>query len=189
MASVGPKSKNNSAKETDNGKLYFGNKDANFLKKTSREAVESHHNAPILFFSIDWLLSKRNLYGEMLVKKFTNNKGVEVRGIYKIEEMDATQQSGLPNKLMKITVSVYVEHLQEIGINPNLGDYFGIGKRLYRIAKKTIEDAGPGNLMMNRERMRQDFFAVQDDDEVLMKDIWGDNLGLEYDIKPGNTNV
>jgi hypothetical protein len=187
MASVGPKSKNNSAKETDNGKLYFGDKDAAFLKKTSREAVEGHHNAPILFFAIDWLLSKRNLYGETLIKKFVNTKGVEVRGIYKIEEDEQTQTNGIPNKLMKLTVSVYTEHLQEIDIAPQLGDYFGIGKRLYRIVKKTIDDAGPGQLMMNRERMRQDFFAVQDDDEVLQKDIWGENLGLEQDIKLGNS--
>ena len=187
MASVGPKSKNKSAKDTDNGKLYFGDKDASYLKKTSREAVETHHNAPILYFEIDWIQSKRNLYGETLVKKFKNSKGVEVYGIYKIQEDDATQTNGIPNKTLKLTISVYTEHLEELNITPQRGDYFGIGKRLYRITDKTIEDVGPGNLLMNRERMRQDFFASQDDDEVLQKDIWGDNLGIESDIKPGNS--
>lgn len=187
MASVGPKSKGNSAKETENGKLYFGDKDADYLKRMSREAVETHHNSPILYFQMDWLASKRNLYGEATVKKFVDVRGVEVAGVFKLEQGDSTQTNGIPGRKMSLTVSVYVEALKEKNLEPQLGDYFGIGKRLYIIRKKTMEDVGPGNLLMNRERMRQDFFAVEETDEVLQKDIWGDNLGLELDIKPGNS--
>lgn len=178
-----------SDKQTENGNLYFTDKDAAYLKKQSREAVETHHNSPILYFAVDWENSHRNFYGEMMMKKFVDNKGTEVKGTYKIEQVEETTLQGIPNQLMRITVSVFVEHLKELGIDPKFGDYFGIGKRLYQIYKRTLPDAGPGNLLMNRERMRQDFYAIQSDDERLQTDVWGDNLGLEYDIKQGNTKL
>lgn len=177
------------SKQSENGKLYYGDKDAAYLKELSREAVEEHHNSPILFFQIDWERSKRNFYGEMTMKKFLNPRGVQIRGIFKIQQGEASAKFGIPNKTMKLTVSVYFEQLKELGIDPKIGDYFGIGHRLYQIYDKTIEDAGPGNLMMNRERMRADYFAFADDDEALQKDIWGDNLGMEYQINNQNGEI
>lgn len=174
---------------TKNGKRYFGDKNADYLEKKSREAVEDYNDFPILYFQIDWAKSQKNFYGEMKIKKFVNPKGIEVRGVYKITQGDENTWQGIPNKIMKMTVSVYVEQLEELGITPDRGDYFGVGKRLYYIFDKTIEDVGPGQLMMNRKRMRQDFLCVQDDDEVLQKDAFGANLGLETDINPGNSNV
>jgi hypothetical protein len=175
-----------SGKKTENGRLYFGDKTADYLKRKSRQAVEGYHNAPILFFEIDWIKSKKNFYGEMLMKKFKEGTGVPVKGIYKLNQQQDSVQNGIPNKIMKLTVSLYTEHLEELGINPALGDYFGIGKRLYLIYDKTIEDVGPGNLMMNRGRMRQDFLCMQEDDEVLEKNAFGANLGAESEINPTN---
>ena len=169
-------------KETNSGKLYFSDKDADYLEKVSREVVEDHHNTPILFFKVDFKNSLRNFYGEMLFKKFQNPKGTEIRGVYKINQGEETSQGGIQNKLMKLTVSIYVEQLEELDVTPELGDYFGIGKRLYIIYDKTIEDVGPGNLQINRKRMRQDFFCIQEDDEALQKNAFGENLGLEKDI-------
>ena len=63
-------------KKTENGHLYFGDKDADYLEKTSREAVEENHNMSILYLELDWLNCKKNFYGEMKVKKFKNPKGV-----------------------------------------------------------------------------------------------------------------
>jgi hypothetical protein len=177
-----------SGKKTENGRLYFGNKDADYLKKVSRQAVEEHHNAPILFFSIDWAKSKKNFYGEMTMKKFREPLGTPVKGIFKIEQGEEQLQQGVPNKIMKLTVSIYIDQLEELNIKPELGDYFGIGKRLYQIYDKTIEDVGPGSLMMNRGRFRQDFHCLQDDDEVLMKNAYGSNTGLESQINP-ETNI
>src|SRR5687768_13057741 len=94
-------------KENQNSKGYFGDKTAAYLEKKSREAVESYHNSPILYFQIDWTNSKRNFYGEMIIKKFVSNKGTEVRGVYKIEQADANMNQGLPNQTMKLTVSLY----------------------------------------------------------------------------------
>lgn len=177
-----------SAKNTDNGRLYFGDKTSAYLKKKSRQAVEKYHNAPILFFEIDWENSKRNFYGEMPMKKFANPKGVQVRGIYKISQNDDVVQNGVPNKTMKLIVSVYVDQLDELKINPQQGDYFGIGRRLYQIYSRTVDDVGPGSLMMNRGKMRKDFYCYEEDDEVLAKNAFGSNDGLEYQINP-ETNI
>ncbi|MEO6304816.1 MAG: hypothetical protein ABIP51_16770 [Bacteroidia bacterium] len=173
-----------SGKKTENGRLYFGDKTAKYLEKKSRQAVEGYHNSPILYFEVDFMKSKKNFYGEMTIKKFKNNKGVSVKGIYKMQQGDEQLQQGIPNKIMKLTVSLYVEQLAELDIKPSLGDYFGIGNRLYLIYDKTLEDAGPGNLMMNRGRMRQDFLCIQEDDEALEKNAFSSNLGLESEINP-----
>ena len=185
---IGPKS---SGKDTRNGGLYFGPKTQNFLKQKSREAVEQYHNAPILYFEIDWEQSKRNFYGEMTMKKLKNPLGVEVRGIYKISQSEENAFQGLPNKLMTLIASFYVESLEELNIQPKLGDYFAIGWRAYQIYDKTIPDVGPGNFLMNKERMRIDFKCVQEDQESFNDgDFWANIArGYEADIKPGNSDV
>ena len=53
-----------SGKRTENGRLYFGDKTAAYLKRKSRQAVEGYHNAPILFFEIDWVNSKKTFMGK-----------------------------------------------------------------------------------------------------------------------------
>ena len=176
-------------KNTENGRLYFGDKDAKYLEKVSRQAVEDHHNSSILFFEIDWTKSKRNFYGEMIIKKLKNITGVELRGVYNFTQTAATQSQGIPNKGLKLVVSIYTAQLKEVNVAPSLGDYFGIGKRLYKITDKTIEDVGPGNLMVNRGRVRQDFTCTEESDESLQKSAYGDNLGLEIDIKPGHSII
>lgn len=173
-----------SGKNTDNGRLYFGDKTAAYLKKKSRQAVEGYHNAPILFFAVDWANSKKNFYGEMTVKKFVDPAGVQVRGIYKIAQGDDQIQNGLPNKNLKLTVSIYTDQLTELSIKPQQGDYFNIGKRFYQIYSRTIDDVGPGSLMMNRGRMRIDYLCTEADDETTQKNPFADNLGQEVQINP-----
>lgn len=173
-----------SGRKTDNGRLYFGDKTAEYLKKKSRQAVEKYHNAPILYFGIDWTKSKRNFYGELTIKKFDNPKGVEVRGIYKINQSEASKENGLPNKSMTLTVSVYVDQLTELNIDPKEGDYFAIGKRLYKIYSRTLDDVGPGSLMMNRGKVRKDYLCYEEDDESIQKNSFGANTGLESQINP-----
>jgi hypothetical protein len=187
MPRIGQK---NSNKQTENGRLYFGEKDQEYLKQVSRQAVEEHHNVTVLYFELDWEKSKRNFYGEMLVKKIKNPHGVEVRCAPKLKQNEQEWSTGLANKQMSLIVSVYVEHLKELNINPQRGDYFTVGKRIYQIHDKTIEDVGPGNLILGRERIRQDFFCYQEQDEAFQKDIFAQaHFGVDIDIRPGLNNV
>lgn len=173
----------NSSKETDHGRLYFGNKDVAYLKKLSREAVEQHNNVTLLYFALDWEASKRNVYGEMLMKKFKNPKGVQLSGIIKMNQGDETMNQGVPQKIMKLTFSCYVDLLREKDVEPKIGDYFSYGQRIYEIYDTTLKDYGPGNVIGNRERMRVDFYAIQSDDEVIQKNPFSKNLGTDLDIR------
>ena len=168
-------------KNTENGKLYFGDKDMDFLEKTSRTALEDNNNMPILYLGLDWINCKRNFYGEMTVKKFINPKGVKIYGSYKIEQNPITHQNGIPYKTMKINVSIYTEQLKELQIDPMRGDYFYIGSRYYQIFDLTINDLGPGTVMM-RKRMRCDYSAFEVDDSTIQKSINEQNPGPAFNI-------
>lgn len=173
----------NSSENTENGRLYFGDKDASYLKEMSRQAVEEHNNVSLLYFAVDWENSKRNFYGELTMKKFKNPLGVQLVGIIKMNQGEEQQNQGVPNKIMKLTFSCYVEHLKEKSVEPQLGDYFSYGQRIYEIYDKTLKDYGPGNLIGNRERMRIDYLCVQADDEIIQRQPFGDNLGLDIQIR------
>lgn len=173
-----------SGKDTENGRLYLSDKTANYLKRKSRAALEKYHNAPILFFAIDWEQSKKNFYGEMTSKKFVDPKGVPVRGMYKITDNPDSLENGIPNKSLNITVVLYVEQLEELNIDPQQGDYFAIGKRFYHIYSRSISDVGPGSFMMNRAKMTKSFFCYEEDDQSIQKNAFLDNLGQESQINP-----
>ena len=175
-------------KKTENGHLYFGDKDADYLEKTSREAVEENHNMSILYLELDWLNCKKNFYGEMKVKKFKNPKGVKLKGNYKITQNQITHQNGIPYKTMKLTASIYTEQLKELSINPQRGDYFYVGERYYQIWDFTIDDVGPGTLLM-RQRMRCDYSAFEVDDSTIQKAVNDRNPGPEFLINTQSGSI
>ena len=142
-------------------------------------------NFSVLYFEVDWVNSKKNFYGELIYKKFTIPKGTPIKGTIKLEQGTEQMSQGIPNKIMKLTLSIYTQQLDELGMRPKLGDYFGIGNRFYEIYDRTIEDVGVGNVMIDRKQMRLDYKCVQADDEVMFRDAWGnDNLGTESKLRP-----
>jgi len=172
-------------KETEFGKAYFSDKDAAYLNKVSKQVVEDHNNVSILYFAIDWVHSHRNFYGELLHKKFSNPFGTQIKGILKLEQGGEQLLQSLPYKLMKMTVSIYTDQLKQLNVEPQLGEYFSVGNRFYRIYNKTIDDVGPGNLMINRGRMRCDYNCIEEDNEVISQNPWTDgDLGTEADLRP-----
>lgn len=179
-----------STKETDSGKQLLGNKDLQYLEQVSRQAVEEHNNFSVLYFELDWELSKKNFYGELLVKKFKTIKGVPVKVKLKIKEGEETVFNNIPSQLLQLDLAIYTEQLKELNIDPKLDDFFALGQRLYRIHTRSINDSGvSGNVMVNRKRMEMKYFCIQEDDENLQKDVWGENLGLEYQINSYNGDL
>jgi len=185
MARLGHQGSN---KETDHGKLYWGEKTLNFLKDKSRVVLEEYQDISLLYFQIDWMKSKKNFYGELLFKKFVNPLGIQIKGAIKMSQGEEQLNQGVPNKIMKLAFSCYTEQLKELNIEPNYGDYFAYGQRLYQIYDRTLKDYGPGNVNGNRERMRIDYLCIQEDDETIQRDPWGDNLGLDIQIR-GNGSI
>ena len=49
-----------SNKNREEGKIGFGHKSTEFLKKKSRDAVENYSDTPVLYFEVDVENSKRN---------------------------------------------------------------------------------------------------------------------------------
>jgi hypothetical protein len=177
MARLGLKGAN---KDTEQGNLYFGQKDIDFLKKNSREAVEIHHNNPIIYLETDWDNSMKNIYGEITLKKFKVATGVQIIGSLQLTQGNQSKENGIITNKMHLILSIYTEQLSELNINPKRGDYFYVGKRYYYIYKKSIDDAGIGEIMINRERLRCDYFAYEEDNELIQKNLQINN-GDEFD--------
>ena len=54
--------------DTRSGRILFGDKSLKYLEKMSRTAVEDYTNTSLLFFEIDYQASKKNFYGELIIK-------------------------------------------------------------------------------------------------------------------------
>lgn len=172
MARLGQKQ---SEKNMENGKGYFGDKDIAFLEQSSRQAVEEHHNLPITYLETDWDNSKKNIYGEIKTKKFINPLGIQMRGTIVLKQEGQSQDKGFVKSKMILTFSIYTEQLEELNVKPKRGDYFKIGKRYYYIYKKTIDDSGVGQVMLDRKQMRCDYYAFEENNELIGKNVKLDN--------------
>ena len=89
-------------RENNSGSAHFGNKDMNYLKKVSRAAVESHTNTSVLFFAVDYERSKRNFYGELIVRSWVDPLGLAIKGIIDLTEGADTSVQDIPNKILKL---------------------------------------------------------------------------------------
>jgi hypothetical protein len=171
-------------KDTRSGRILFGEKSANYLKKLSRTAVENYSNTSLLFFEIDYEKSKRNLYGELVYKAWKNPLGIEVKGIISLNSKEEIQQGDIPNKIMSLNFTVYLDHLKELGIEPKLGDYFSAKNRFYFIYDRILLDSNQVSLGVDREAMYIKYICIQADDEQIQ--IPGDgqrSLGTANDIR------
>jgi hypothetical protein len=156
------------AKDSGSGKAYWGNKTQAYLKKVSRESVEKHTNTSVLFFAVDYERSKRNFYGELIIRVFTNATGIEVKGIIQLDEGSDVQVEDIPNQIVVLNFSCYISHLRELGIDPQLGDYFSTKNRVYMIHSKSILDANQVSILTDREALYVKYECVQADDEQLL---------------------
>lgn len=173
-----------SSKETEFGRLYFSDKTINYLKRKSRAAIEKYHNVSVLYFGIDWGKSKKSFYGDITHKVFIDPKGIPIKGVIKITQSDEAKNNGIPGRTLQLTVSVFTEHLNELNIDPQQGDYFFIGKRYYKIFSRSISDVGIGSVLYNREQMRRDFICYEEDEEDTIKNIFEN--AKNSDINPQN---
>lgn len=163
---------------SDNSRLdsgrseFFGKKTANYLKKLSRESVEKHTDTSVLYFEVDVENSKRNFYGELLVKRFVNPLGIEIKGVINISAGNDITVEDIPNAIANLKFSCYIEHLQELKIDPKIGDYFSTKNRTYFIFKKEIIDTNRGAVGTDRAQMTIQFECIQADSEQLHPGLW-----------------
>jgi hypothetical protein len=171
-------------RENNSGSAYFGGKDMAYLKKVSRSAVESITNTSVLFFAVDYEKSKRNFYGELIVRTWVDPLGIEVKGIIQLEEGSDTSVQDIQNKILTLNFSCYISHLKELGIDPQIGDYFTTKNRVYMIHNKSILDANQVSVGTDREALYVKYECVQGDDEQLAPpgSYDGSPIGTKNDI-------
>lgn len=170
-------------RNNESGSQFFGDRSRNFLKRMSREVVESLNNFTVLYFEVDYENSKRNFYGELVVRKFTNAKGIKVNGILKIEQGTDLSQGDIPNKITTLEFGCYLDHLKELGIQPKIGDYFSTKNRIYYIYDKTIADANLLSVNTDQEAIAIRYSCVMADSEQLTTPSIDDNLPTKNSIE------
>lgn len=153
-----------------------GTKTQEFLKKKSRQAVEKYQDIDVLFFQIDYKRSKKNGYGELLIKQFIEPSGIPVKAAVAVESKDNTVlSSNLYYKDQAIRVSIYKEQLDELGVEISLGDCFGWKNRLYEVYQKTLEDSSEAAPLIDESPVGYLFLCKQIIDESIYPDSWRDS--------------
>lgn len=161
-----------SAKNREDGnKIGFGQKSTDFLKKKSRDAVEIYSDTPVLYFEVDVENSKRNFYGEMIVKKWKNPKGAKVKGTVEITESSEFNLADIPNRLTQLKFSCYIDHLKDLGIWPQLGDYFSVKNRFFFIQTKELLDVNKHAIMVDKDAYSITFTCGEADNETVIPNI------------------
>ncbi len=143
----------------------FGNKTLNYLKEKSRTAVEKYTDTTALYFELDFERSKKNFYGEILIKAWKNPRGVAVNGVISIKESEEVVLEDIPNQLANLNFTVYIDHLKELNIWPQLGDYFSIKNRMYLIHRKSLLDSDKNSILTDKEAVTVKFYCQEADGE------------------------
>lgn len=175
-------------RDTRSGNAHFGSKDMAYLKKVSRQAIEKHTDTSAIYLEIDYENSIRNFYGELIVKKFVNPLGTLIKGVMNVEESDTVTLEKVPNKITKFTISCYLDHLRELGVEPRIGDYFVLQNRYYMIWDKTITDA-VNPVAVGRENLSVNYKCSEADDEEVLPELFqkedrGSQNDIEGDVHP-----
>lgn len=166
------------------GRGFFGPKDLKYLKKVSRQAIEKHTETTVLYFELDYENSRRNFYGEMVIKKFVQSKGVPIKGVVEVLQSDTATLERIPNKLTTMTFSCYLDHLREEDVEPRIGDYFATKNRFYLIHDRTILDANEVQVAVDREALSIRYTCVEADEESILPDIFAtENQGTKNEIE------
>jgi hypothetical protein len=148
-------------------KIGFGQKSEKFLRKKSRQAVEKYSDTSLFYFEVDYDKSYKNFYGELLIKEWVNPQGTQLFGTIDVAESDESELNGLPNKLLSLEFSCYIEHLKEIGVMPKIGNYFTTKNEIYIIQDKTLLDSNKHSINTDSEAIAMEFKCTQVDDETM----------------------
>lgn len=112
--------------------LFYDKESFDFELQVGKDYIEQDMNQTVVLYQVK--LSTTNtdaVYGEADVNNIEYETPVEIHCVYKIEQpelksYDKTKQLGTYVKTGKLTVSVYQETLQELGVDIKNGDYIGV---------------------------------------------------------------
>ena len=111
--------------------LFYSEDDFAFEREVGKNYIEQDMNQTVVLYQVD--LDKTNpdaLYGETQANQVVYKAPVEIHCVYEISEpelksYDKTKNLGTYMKTGKLTIGVYQETLDELGVDIKKGDYIG----------------------------------------------------------------
>lgn len=112
--------------------LFYSDESFLFEQQVGKEYIEQDMNQTVVLYEVD--LQNTNVdavYGETKSQQVTFKTPVEIHCVYKIEapelkSYDKTKNLGTYMKTGKLTIGVYQETLDELGVDIKVGDYIGV---------------------------------------------------------------
>lgn len=112
--------------------LFYSEELFKFHTELGKSYIEQFMNQTVVLYSVDLSETNvNNIYGETETNKIKFKTPVEFHCVYELEEpelksYDTTKNIGTYMKFGKLKVGVYQETLNELGIEPKVGDYIGV---------------------------------------------------------------
>jgi hypothetical protein len=112
--------------------LFYDAEMFDLEREIGKDYIEQDMGQTVILYQVDASQTQTNdVYGETEPNSVVFKTPVEIPCVYKIEQTelksyDKTKQLGTYNKVGKLTVGVYKETLDELGVDMKKGDYIGV---------------------------------------------------------------
>lgn len=131
--------------------LFYSEDDFAFEREVGKNYIEQDMNQTVVLYQVD--LDKTNpdaLYGETQANQVAYKAPVEIHCVYEISEpelksYDKTKNLGTYMKTGKLTIGVYQETLDELGVDIKKGDYIGVQVSQTHMEYFTVFNDGRNN--------------------------------------------
>ena len=131
--------------------LFYSEDDFAFEREVGKNYIEQDMNQTVVLYQVD--LDKTNpdaLYGETQANQVVYKAPVEIHCVYEISEpelksYDKTKNLGTYMKTGKLTIGVYQETLDELGVDIKKGDYIGVQVSQTHMEYFTVFNDGRNN--------------------------------------------
>jgi hypothetical protein len=131
--------------------IFYSDEDFAFDREIGKNYIEQDMNQTVVLYQVD--VTKTNadaLYGESDAKQISYKTPIEIHCVYEIGEpelksYDKTKNLGTYMKTGKLTLGVYQETLDELGVDIKKGDYIGVQISQTHMEYFTVSNDGRNN--------------------------------------------
>jgi len=140
--------------------IFFGDEEETLFNALGRELVETLVNQHFSLFRVDVANTDSNFYGEAHSKVY--RPVVEVKARIQILDTDVVSEGGI-RRMSKgdMNAWVYLEHMVDLDIEINVGDFIGFQGKFYEIFDPGYnKDSMDKKFAGDRDFMREIFAKV-----------------------------
>jgi hypothetical protein len=144
--------------------IFFGDAEEALFNALGRELTETLVNQHFDLFRVDIVSTDSNFYGESKNKIY--KPVTEVKARIQIVDADVVSEGGI-RRLSKgdMNAWVYLEHITELDIEINVGDFIGFQGKFYEIFDPGYnKDSMDKKFAADRDFMREIFAKVVHED-------------------------